>query len=122
MVISCTQDSVVPVYIPLVAIYFNFPSMNHTKDTIDARDKIYLNVVGKMYDMLKVYVCFTNKSSANGSPVYFTGGSSTPIKLTRVFSTYNVSGVNPWTSTMMLTELTSIYDSKPTMGAISITS
>jgi len=117
MVISCTKNSVVPVYTPPVTTNFTVASLNHTKDTVNVGDTIYLNVVGSMYDTLNVYAYFTTKSSATGSPVYSTGSSSAPVKLNRVLGTSNVSGMNPWTATVILTGLTSIPNTKLTISA-----
>jgi hypothetical protein len=114
---SCSKNSVVPVYTPPVTTNFTVTSMNHTKDTVNAGDTIYLNVIGTMYDTLYVYAYLTTKSTATGSPVYSTGSSSAPIKLIRVLGTSNVTGVNPWTSTVMLTGLTSVHNSKLTITA-----
>ena len=70
-----------------------------------------------MYDTLNVYAYFTIKSSATGSPAYSTGSSSAPVKLNRVLGTTNVSGMNPWTATVILTGLTSIPNTKLTISA-----
>jgi hypothetical protein len=117
IVISCTKNTVVPPYTPPVATNFTVTTMSHTKDTVNAGDTIYLNVSGTMYDTLNVYTYLTTKSSATGSPVYSTGTSSAPIKLNRILGTSNVTGMNPWTSIIMLTGLTSIHNSKLTISA-----
>lgn len=117
IILSCSKNAVVPAYTPPVTTNFTVTSMNHTKDTVNAGDTIYLNVVGTMYDTLYVYAYLTTKSTATGSPVYSTGSSSAPIKLNRVLGTSNVTGVNPWTSTVMLTGLTSVHNSKLTITA-----
>jgi hypothetical protein len=117
LVISCKKNSIVPVYTPPVSSNFTVTSMNHTKDTVNTGDTIYLNVVGTMYDTLNVYTYVTAKSSATGSPVYSYGSSSSPVKLKCILSSSNVSGMNPWTSTIMLTGLTSIANSKLTISA-----
>ncbi|HEY4936209.1 MAG TPA: hypothetical protein VII44_06505 [Puia sp.] len=114
---SCTKSSVVPPYTPPVATNFTVTSMNHTKDTVNVGDTIYLNVSGTMYDTLNVYTYVTAKSSATGSPVYSYGSSSSPIKLKCTLSSSNVSDINLWTSTIMLIGLTSIANSKLTISA-----
>jgi len=116
LVLSCTKNTVVPPYTPPVANNFTVISMSHTKDTVNAGDTIYLNVAGTMYDTLFVYAYLTTKSSATGSPVYSTGSSAAPIKLNRVLGTTNVTDVNPWTSTIALTGLTSVHGSKLTIS------
>ncbi len=116
LVFSCTKNSIVPPYNPPVAANFTVTSMNHTKDTVNVGDTIYLNVVGTMYDTLNIYAYLTIKSSATGSPVYSYGSSSSPIKLTRVLGSSNVTDMNPWTSTIRLTGVTSIANSKLTIS------
>jgi len=91
--------------------------MNHTADTVNVGDTIYLNVAGTMYDTLNVYAYVTTKSSATGSPVYSYGSSSSPVRLNCVLGSFNVSGMNPWTSTIMLTGVTSIPNTKLTISA-----
>ena len=117
IIFSCTKNTTLPAYTPPVTSNFTVASMNHTKDTVNVGDTIYLNVAGTMYDTLFVYAYLTTKSSATGSPVYSTGSSSAPIKLNRVLGTTNITGVNPWTSTIMLTGLTSIHSTKLTISA-----
>jgi hypothetical protein len=117
LVFSCTKNSVVPAYTPPVTTNFTVTSLNHTKDTVNVGDTIYLNVAGTMYDTLNVYAYLTAKSSASGSPVYSYGSSSVPIKLIRILSSSNVSGMNTWTSTILLTGVTSIPNSKLTISA-----
>ena len=117
IILSCTKNAAVPVYTPPVTTNFTVISMNHSKDTVNAGDTIYLNVAGTMYDTLNVYAYLTTKSSATGSPVYSTGSATAPIKINRVLGTSNVSGTNPWTSIIMLTGLTSIHNSKLTISS-----
>ncbi len=116
LVFSCTKNSIVPPYTPPVTANFTVTSMNHTKDTVNMGDTIYLDVVGTMYDTLNVYAYLTAKSSAAGSPVYSYGSSSSPVKLKCVLGSKNATGMNPWTSTIMLTGLTSIANSKLTIS------
>jgi hypothetical protein len=116
LVFSCTKNSSVAPYTPPVATNFTVTSLNHTKDTVSVGDTIYLNVAGTMYDTLNVYAYLTIKSSASGSPVYSYGSSSSPVKLTRVLGSSNVTDVNPWTSTIRVTGVTSIPNSKLTIS------
>jgi hypothetical protein len=117
LVFGCTKNSVVPPYTPPVATNFTVTSMNHTKDTVNVGDTVYLNVSGSMYDTLNVYSYVTIKSSATGSPVYSSGSSSSPVKLNRILGSSNVSGLNTWTSTIRVTGVTSIANSKLTITA-----
>jgi len=114
---NCSKNNTVPAYTPPVAVNFTVTSMNHTADTVNVGDTIYLNVAGTMYDTLNVYAYVTTKSSATGSPVYSYGSSSSPVRLNCVLGSFNVSGMNPWTSTIMLTGVTSIPNTKLTISA-----
>jgi hypothetical protein len=116
VVLSCTKNTIVPPYSPPVTNNFTVISMNHTKDTVNVGDTIYLNVSGTMYDTLNVYTYLTTKSTATGSPVYSTGSSAAPIKLNRVLGTSNASDMNAWTATIPLTGLTSVSGSKLTIS------
>ena len=42
---SCTKNWVVPAYAPPVTTNFTVTSMNHTKDTVNVGDTIFMNVV-----------------------------------------------------------------------------
>ena len=116
LVLSCTKNTTVPPYSPPVANNFTVVSMNHTKDTVNVGDTIYLNVTGTMYDTLYVYAYLSTKSTATGSPVYSTGSSAAPIKLNRVLATSNVADMNAWTAIIPLTGLTSVSGSKLTIS------
>ncbi len=116
IVFSCTKNAVVPPYTPPVATNFTVTSLNHTRDTVNVGDTIYLNVSGSMYDTLNVYAYLTIKSSASGNPVYSYGSSSSPVKLTRILGSSNVSGLNTWTSVIRLTGFTAIANSKLTIS------
>ncbi len=113
---SCTKNTIVPAYTPPVTTNFTVTSMNHTEDTVNAGDTIFMNVAGTMYDTLNVYAYLTIKSSATGSPVYSYGSSSSPIKIVRVLGSFNVTDINPWTSTIALTGFSSISGSKLTIS------
>jgi hypothetical protein len=117
IILSCTKNTIVPPYIPPVANNFTVTTMSHTKDTVNAGDTIYLNVTGTMYDTLYVYAYLTTKSTSTGSPVYSTGSSASPIKLNRILGSSNVTDMNPWTSTIALTGVTSVHGSKLTISA-----
>lgn len=114
--LGCTKNTVVPPYTPPVTTNFTVTSLNHTQDTVNVGDTIYLTVAGTMYDTLNVYAYFTAKSNASGSPVYSYGSSASPVKLYRVLGSSNVTGMNPWTSTIRLTGITSIPNSTLTIS------
>jgi hypothetical protein len=114
--LSCSKGTQVPSYTPPVGNNFTVTSMSHTKDTVNAGDTVYLNVAGTMYDTLYVYAYLTIKSTATGSPVYSTGSSSAPIKLNRILGSSNVTDMNPWTSTIAITGVTSVHGSKLTIS------
>ena len=117
LIFACSKNNTVPAYTPPVAVNFTVTSLNHTADTVNVGDTIYLNVAGTMYDTLNVYAYLTTKSSATGSPVYTYGSSSAPIKLNRVLGSSNASAMNPWTSTIMLTGVTSVANTTLTISA-----
>lgn len=117
LVFGCTKNSIVPTYTPPVTANFTVTSMNHTQDTVNVGDTILLDVVGTMYDTLNVYTYVIVKSSATGSPVYSYGSSASPVKLKCILGSNNVTGMNPWTSTIKLTGVTSIANSKLTISA-----
>lgn len=113
--LSCSKGTEIPPYTPPVSNNFTVTSMNHTRDTVNVGDTIYLDVSGTMYDTLNIYAYLTTKSTSTGSPVYSTGSSSAPIKLNRMLVSANPTDVNIWTSTIALTGLTSIHGSKLTI-------
>lgn len=115
LIFGCTKENYLPAYTPPVASNFTITSLNHTKDSVNVGDTIYLNVSGTMYDTLGVSAYLTAASSASGAPVYTFGSASSPLKLTRVLGSSNVSGMNPWTSTIRLTGATAISKSKLTI-------
>ena len=117
VLLSCSKGTALPPYSSPVTNNFTVSSMNHTKDTVSAGDTVFLNVSGSMYDTLNVYAYLTTKSTATGSPVYSTGSSSSPLKLNRILGSSNVTGVNPWTSTIALTGVTSVHGSRLTISA-----
>ncbi len=116
LVLSCTKDSIVPPYTPPVATNFTVTSLNHTKDTVSTEDTIYLDVAGSMYDTLNVYTYLTIKSTAAGSPVYSYGSTGEPVGKSRKLITSNAADTNRWTSTIVLTGLTSVPNSTLTIS------
>jgi hypothetical protein len=115
VVLGCSKGTEIPPYSPPVTNNFTVSSMSHTKDTVNTGDTVYLNVAGTMYDTLNVYGYFTIKSTATGSPVYSSGSSASPIKINRVLATNNPTDMNAWTSTVILTGVTSVSGSKLTI-------
>jgi len=117
LAISCTSNSSVPPYTAPVTANITITSLNHTKDTVNVGDTLYLNVAGTLYDTLNVYTYLTVASSASGAPVLTYGTSAAPIKLTTVLGSMNPTGMNPWTSTIRLIGATSTHKSKLTITA-----
>jgi hypothetical protein len=115
LIFGCSKNNTLPAYTPPVSPNFTVTSLNHTQDTVNVGDTIYLNVAGTMYDTLNVYTYLTATSSASGAPVFTYGSAASPIKLSRVLTSSNVSGMNPWTSTIRLIGATVTHNSKLTI-------
>jgi hypothetical protein len=115
LAIGCTKYSSVPAYTPPVTANITVTSMNHTKDTVNVGDTLYLNVAGTLYDTLNVFTYLTVASSASGAPVLTYGTSAAPIKLTTVLGSMNPTAMNTWTSTIRLIGATSTHKSKLTI-------
>jgi hypothetical protein len=114
--LGCTKNTIVPPYTPSVPANFTIRSMNHTKDTVNTGDTIYLMVSGTMYDTLNVYTYLTIKSNAAGSPVYSYGSSTSPFKINRQLTTSNATDTNHWNAIIPLTGFTSVPNSTLTIS------
>ena len=117
LIFGCSKSNTLPPYKPPVSVNFTITSLNHTQDTVNVGDTITLNVAGTMFDTLYVYAYLTVTSSASGAPVFTYGSASSPIKLTRVLGSSNVSGMNSWTSSIRLIGATVTHKSKLTITA-----
>jgi hypothetical protein len=114
-VIACNKTTTLPSYTPPVSKNLVVSSFAHTADTVNVGDTIYLNAAGTVYDTLAVYGYFSVSSSSTGSPVYTIGSSSSPIKLSTVLGSQNVTGTNPFTAIIALTKITNVANSKLTI-------
>lgn len=106
---SCAKHQFLPVVTPPVTDIFTASSLNHTKDTVNVGDTIYLNATGTIYDTTKnIYVFFATTFSAGGaSDVYDFGTASSPVKVNRVIGAQN-NGVYSWTATIAMTGATEV--------------
>jgi hypothetical protein len=114
-IVSCNKTTTLSAYTPPSTTNLKVTSLNHTADTVNVGDTIYLTAKGSIYDTLNVYAYFSISSSSAGSPVYTVGSSSSPIKLSTVLDTKNFNGTNTWTATIALTKLANVSNSKLTI-------
>ena len=107
--IGCAKHQFLPMVTPPVAKIFTVSSLNHTADTVNVGDTVYLNAAGTVYDTSKaVYVSMTASYSANGaSTVYNYGSASSPVKVKYVTGT-DSAGVFAWTATIPLIGATNV--------------
>jgi hypothetical protein len=105
---TCNKVVNLPHYTPPVSINFSVTGLNHTQDTVNIGDTIYLTATGVMYDTTKnIYVYLTSSSTSGGvSTVINYGSATSPIKLSRIVGAPNAAGLYTWTSTIMLPNVT----------------
>jgi len=118
LLFGCIKYTTLPAYTPPVTTNFSVASLNHTADTVNLGDTVYLTATGTIYDTTKnIYVYLTVSSSAAGVSTYTYGSASSPIKLSRTIGAQNSAGLYTWTSTIMLTGATSVDKAKLTIIA-----
>ncbi len=102
LVCSCSKNNSLPPYTPPVAVNFSVSSLNHTKDTVNVGDTIYLTATGVMYDTTQnIYAYLAASASVGGvGMVYNYGSSASPVKLSRTIGAQN-NGLYSWTSNIM---------------------
>jgi hypothetical protein len=107
--ISCTKHQFLPIVTPPVTDIFTASTLNHTKDTVNVGDTVYLNATGTIYDTTKnIYVYLVSTYTASGnSDTYSFGSASSPVKVTRVIGALN-NGVYSWTATIPMTGATNV--------------
>jgi hypothetical protein len=108
--IGCAKHQFLPIVTPPVSTIFTISSLNHTADTVNVGDTIWLNAAGTIYDTTKlISVYLTSSYTAGGvSSIYDFGTSSSPVKVTnRVIGALN-NGVYSWTATIALTGATNV--------------
>jgi hypothetical protein len=108
---GCAKHQFLPIVTPPVAKIFTVTSLNHTADTVNVGDTIWLNAAGTIYDTSKaVYVYMSSSYTANGaSTVYNYGSATSSIKVKYVTGAPS-SGVFAWTATIPLIGATEVPD------------
>lgn len=111
LVAACDKYTTLPTYTPAVSSNFTVSTMNHTEDSVNVGDSIYLTATGLMSDTTQaIYVYLVTSYTASGvASVFDYGSASSPIKLTRtITSGPNASGLSSWSSTILLPGATSV--------------
>jgi hypothetical protein len=106
---SCAKHQFLPIVTPPVTDIFTAATLNHTEDTVNVGDTIYLNATGTIYDTTKnIYVYFVTTFTAGGvSSTYDFGTASSPVKVSRVIGALN-NGVYAWSATIAMTGATNV--------------
>jgi hypothetical protein len=101
---ACDKYTTLPSYTAAVSPIFAVATLNHTEDSVNVGDTIYLVATGTIYDTTKfVYTFLTATYTASGvSAVYTYGSSTSPVKLSPVFGASTTVGLFTWTDTIML--------------------
>jgi hypothetical protein len=109
--IGCAKHQFLPVVTPPVSKIFTVSSLNHTADSVNIGDTIWLNAAGTIYDTSKaIYVNLTSSYTANGASTVFNYGSvASPIKIKYVTGA-SANGVFSWTATIPLIGATEVPD------------
>ena len=109
VIISCNKTTTLPAYTPAVTTNFSAKTLNHTKDSVNVGDTIYLNATGIVYDTTKnISVFFTSTYTASGvSSVYNYGSAAAPVKVNRVIGA-QTNGVYAWSATIPLIAATNV--------------
>lgn len=109
---SCSKNNTLPPYTPPTSSNFSVTSLNHTKDTVNVGDTIYLTAAGTLYDsssLYHIYAYLTSTATVGGvSTIYNYGSSVSPVTISRVIGSQNSAGLFTWTSTIMLPGATSV--------------
>ncbi|HTS44913.1 MAG TPA: hypothetical protein VMH01_10985 [Puia sp.] len=103
-IVACNKTTTLPNYTPTPSTIFSVSGLNHTEDTVNVGDTIYLVANGVMYDTTQnIYTYLSTSGTASGVSTTFNyGSSSSPIKLTRTIGAQNAAGLYTWTSTILL--------------------
>ena len=104
---GCDKGTVLPVQ--SVSNIFSASKLNHTADTVNVGDTIYLTATGTVADTTKTISAFLTAAYTAGgvSSVYSFGSSSSPVKLNRTIGALN-NGLYGWTATIPLTGATNV--------------
>src|ERR1017187_7439033 len=101
--IACNKTNTLPSYTPPVAKNFSVTSLNHTIDTVNVGDTIYLNASGVASDSSQnIYTYLTASSSSGGvNSVYNYGSAAAPIKLPKNYGA-QTNGLYSWAANIIL--------------------
>lgn len=109
---GCSKNVTLPPYKPPTSSNFSVLSLNHTKDTVNVGDTVYLTAAGTLFDSSSAYHIYAYLSvtaTVGGvSTVYNYGSATTPITISRVIGAQNSAGQFTWTSTILLPGVTSV--------------
>lgn len=114
--ISCNKSKALPVVFPSPTYVFTASTLNHTKDSVNVGDTVYLTATGTVYDTTKTISAYLTTTYSSGSYTY--GTAAAPIKLTRTIGAQAASGLYAWTATILLPGATTV----PHKTALTITS
>lgn len=108
--IGCAKHQFLPVVTPPVAKVFTISSLNHTADTVNVGDTVWLDAAGTIYDTTKtISVYMTASYTAGGvATVYNYGSATSPIKVTNRVIGSQSNGVYDWTATIALIGATDV--------------
>jgi len=105
---GCSTNNSIPPYTTPFTNNFTVTSLNHTKDTVNQGDTIYVNVAGTMTDTALAQAIYPYITVSSGSTVYSYGtatsnlsSTKTPVKLSYTASSGS-NGYYNWTGTIML--------------------
>jgi hypothetical protein len=100
---ACDKYVTLPPYTPAISSNFLVSTLNHTMDSVNVGDTIYLTATGSMSDTTQsIYTFLTTSYSASGvNTVLNYGTAASPVKLTRTIGAVN-GGLYTWTATILL--------------------
>jgi hypothetical protein len=107
--VGCAKHQFLPVFTPPVPTIFTANTLNHTADTVNVGDTIWLNATGTVYDTTKnIYVFLSSTYTAGGvSQVFSFGTAASPVKLNRVIGAAT-NGVYAWSALITMTGATNV--------------
>jgi hypothetical protein len=130
LIAACDKGVNLPAYTPATAVNFTVTSLNHTKDSVNVGDTLYLNAAGTVADtaafisdtakgvhMLSAYLT-SSFTGTTASEVLNFGSATSPIGVQMTFGAANSNGLYPWTATIELIGATSVaHKTKLTIAA-----
>jgi len=103
VIASCVKTKTLPLYTPPIATNFSVKSLNHTLDSVNVGDTIYLVAAGVAADSSKyIYTYLTASSTVGGtSSLYTYGNAAAPVKLLKNYGS-QTGGLYSWSDTILL--------------------